>query len=126
MNLYRGDNMGWKKELFQLDMHQSKDLDYAAETITEAKNDDVGIVNSKSGAGILARENGILEGFADYGLGFRFNRNTQSLMVFAPNIHVFSPSIQKHEKITKNSYFQDEYQDILQVLESGDDFAKKL
>lgn len=108
--------MGWKEDLYELDLRQPKDLDDLAEESTEAKNNDVGFVNANSGAGILGRENGTLEGFADYGLGFRFNRDSQSLLVFAPNIHVFSSNIQKHDKIVPSTYLKDEYGDIEEIL----------
>lgn len=108
--------MGWKEDLYDLDIIAAEDLDVIAETSTEAKNDDIGFVNSKSGAGILARENGTLEGFADYGLGFRFSRDSQSLMVFAPSVHIFSQDIQKHDKVVTTTYLRDEYSDIENIL----------
>jgi hypothetical protein len=108
--------MSWKDDLFSLNMLQSEDLDELAESSTEAKNDDIGMVNSVSGAGILARENGTLEGFADYGLGFRFSRDSQALMVFAPSIHLFTQDIQKHDKVVRNTYLRDEYGDIDAIL----------
>lgn len=108
--------MSWKDDLYAYELNESQDLDELAETSTEAKNDDLGIVNPISGTGILARENGVLEGFADYGLGFRFSRDSQSLMVFAPSVHIFSSDIQKHDKVVKNTYLRDEYGDIESLL----------
>lgn len=118
--------MGWKDELYELDVTEAQDLDDLADQSTEAKNDDVGFVNPSSGAGILARENGQLEGFADYGLGFRFSRDSQSLLVFAPSVHIFSTHIEKHDTVVQNTYLRDEYGDIndllqeFQLFESGD------
>jgi hypothetical protein len=108
--------MSWKDQLYEIDIRESQDLDDLAEGSTEAKNNDVGFVNPNSGAGVLGRENGTLEGFADYGLGFRFNRDNQSLMVFAPNIHVFSTNIQKHDKVVKTTFLQGEYEDIEKLV----------
>jgi hypothetical protein len=118
--------MSWKDDLYELDTYEPDDLDTLSETSTEAKADDVGMINPVSGAGILARENGTLEGFADYGLGFRFSRDSQSLMIFAPSIHIFSSNIEKHDRIVRNTYLRDEYGDIedilkeVQFLESGE------
>lgn len=109
--------MSWKDDLYELDMHEAEDLDELAEQSTEAKDQDVGFVNPRSGAGILGRDNGTLEGFADYGLGFRFSRDSQSLMVFAPSIHLFSHSVEKHDKVIRNTYLKDEYGDIEAILQ---------
>jgi hypothetical protein len=108
--------MSWKDDLNDLNVYESQDLDELAENSTEAKNNDIGFVNSVSGSGVLARENGTLEGFADYGLGFRFSKDSQSLMVFAPSVHIFSTDIQKHDKVVRNTYLRDEYADIDSLL----------
>lgn len=109
--------MSWKDDLYELDMTEAQDLDELSEQSTESKPNDVGFINPNSGAGILGRENGTLEGFADYGLGFRFSRDSQSLLVFAPSIHVFSNDIQKHDKVIRNTYLKDEYGDIEEILQ---------
>lgn len=108
--------MSWKDDLYSLDTEEPQDLDELFDTSTEAKNGDVGFVNPVSGAGILGRESGVLEGFADYGLGFRFSRDSQSLMVFAPSVHIFSTDIQKHDTVIKNTYLRDEYGEIEDML----------
>ncbi len=109
--------MGWKEDLYELDMREPQDLDDLADKAGEAKSNDIGFINPTSGAGIIARENGTLEGFADYGLGFRFSRDSQSLMVFAPSVHIFSSDIQKHDRIIRNTYLRDEYGDIEEILQ---------
>jgi hypothetical protein len=109
--------VSWRDDLYKLDMHESDDLDSLAEQSTEAKNNDFGFINPVSGTGILGRENGELEGFADYGLGFRFSRDSQSLMVFAPSVHIFSTHIEKHDQVVKNTYLRDEYGDIDTILQ---------
>ena len=108
--------MGWKEDLYKLDLHEAEDLDDLADQSSVAKTNDVGFVNPNSGAGILGRENGTLEGFADYGLGFRFSRDSQSLMVFAPSVHIFSHAVEKHDKVIRNTYLKDEYGEIDQIL----------
>lgn len=109
--------MSWKDALYKLDIEETDDLDALSESSTEAKPDDIGMVNTVSGAGILARESGTLEGFADYGLGFRFSRDSQSLLVFAPNIHLFSMNIEKHDALIKTTFLKDEYKDIENLLQ---------
>ena len=124
--------MNWKQELLKLDLWEAEDLDDLANKASEAKPDDIGFVNPKSGAGILGRENGVLEGFSDHGLGFRFSRDSQSLMVFAPSIHLFTTSVERHDKVVRNTYLKDEYGDIdeilqeLQFKEGGEDDGEKL
>lgn len=109
--------MSWKQKLTNLDLRVTEDIDFLTETATEAKENDVGVINSISGAGILARENGDLEGYADYGLGFRFSRKKQALMVFAPSVHVFTQNLQKHTDMKPNSYLKDELKDVHDLLQ---------
>lgn len=109
--------MSWKQKLTDLDLRPSEDIDFLTETSTEAKENDIGLINSISGSGLLAKENGDLEGYADYGLGFRFSRKKQALMVFAPSIHVFSQNIQKHTDMKANSYLKDELKDVHDLLQ---------
>lgn len=118
--------MGWKEDLYKLDLHEAEDLDDLASQSTEAKTNDVGFVNPNSGAGILGREDGSLEGYADYGLGFRFSRDSQSLMVFAPAVHIFSGSIQKHDKVIRNTYLKGEYEEVEALLKEVNLIDEKL
>lgn len=108
--------MGWKEELYSYELNESQDLDELADSSTEMQNNDLGIINPVSGAGIVTRENGNVEAFADYGLGFRFSRDAQSLMVFAPSVHIFSTDIQKHDQVAMNTFLRDEYNDIDSIL----------
>lgn len=112
--------MSWKEDLYEYEIQQIMDLDDLAEQSTEANRDDVGFVNPKSGAGILGRKNGMLEGFADYGLGFRFSPESQSLMVFASSIHFFAGQIVHHDTEIRNTYLKDEYGDIFDILQELD------
>lgn len=108
--------MGWKDDLYLLDIRETEDLDVLSEVATEVKDKDIGMVNPISGAGILATETGNLEGFADYGLGFRFSRDTQSLSIFASSIHLFALEVERHDTVVRNTYLKDEYGDIDSIL----------
>lgn len=109
--------MSWKDDLYLLDTRETEDLDVLADTSTEVKKEDIGMVNTTSGVGIVASHSGNLEGFADYGLGFRFSRDTQSLAIFASSIHLFSLEIEKHDTVVRNTYLKDEYGDINSILQ---------
>lgn len=86
---------------------------------TEAKSKDVGLVNPTSGAGMLVRENGRIEAFADYGLGFRIDPDTQSLSIFAPNLKLFYQK-KSHVDYDQDMHFiKDEYKDALDLVEGG-------
>lgn len=108
--------MSWKQKLHEFDLQTPKNIDDIADESTAAKTNDVGFVNPNSGAGVLGRENGDLEGFADYGLGFRFNREKQSLSIFAPTINLFSTNINKQDTLDKKAYFVDELKDVEAIL----------
>jgi hypothetical protein len=111
--------MSWKDNLYMLDTRETEDLDTLSEVHTEVKNNDIGMVNPISGVGVLATEKGHLEGFADYGLGFRFSRDTQSLSVFASSIHLFALEVERHDTVVQNTYLKDEYGDIDSILQGG-------
>lgn len=108
--------MSWKEDLMNYEMEPLKNLDDIADEQTIAKNKDVGFVNPNNGVGIMARENGDLEGFADYGLGFRFHRETQSLSVFAPTLNLFVNRIIKQEDTDPVSFYSGELKDIENLL----------
>ena len=110
--------MSWKDELYKYDMTVAEDLDTLANRSTAAKTNDVGFVNPISGAGVMGKENGDLEGFADYGLGFRFSRKKQSLFVYAPHIHLFTKGITQHDNVNQRSYFRDEHKDVDELLKN--------
>jgi hypothetical protein len=112
--------MSWKEELYKYELNESQDLDKMANASTELQDDDIGVLNPTSGAGIVAKKDGTLEAFADYGLGFRFSPQSQSLSIFAPNVHVFSTNIQKHDQVTTKTYLKDEYQDVESLLSGID------
>lgn len=107
----------WKDKLLQMDMEIERNLDDVQIQHTEAKAKDIGLVNPASGAGMLIRDNGRIEAFADYGLGFRFDPDTQSLSVFAPNLKLFynHKSELKHED--KMTFLKDEYKDALDIIQ---------
>lgn len=109
--------MSWKDDLYLLDTRETEDLDVLAETSTEVEKEDIGMVNPTSGAGIIATQGGNLEGFADYGLGFRFSRDTQSLAIFASSIHLFALEVERHDTVVPNTYLKDEYGDIDAILQ---------
>lgn len=108
--------MGWKEDLYAHDLKESRDLDTAADVATELDSDDLGMINQTSGAGFRAGKDGALEGFADYGLGFRFSRDSQSLAVFASKIHLFALEVKTHKTLVKDTYLKDEYADIDTIL----------
>jgi hypothetical protein len=85
----------WMETLNELLLNQDdKNLNQVAEDHTKASSDDVGFVNPVSGAGMLARSNGRLEGFADYGLGFRVDPSNKTFSIYGSRIHLFCSDFQ--------------------------------
>jgi len=85
---------------------------------TEAKNNDIGMINPHSGAGVLVRENGLLEAFADYGLGFRIDPETQSFSIFAPNLKLFYQKIEEIRYDQNMTFIKDEYKEALDAIDN--------
>lgn len=113
----------WKDELWELDSMPAEELDELFIKSSEAKRNDIGLINPSNGAGLLIREDQTIEAFADYGLGFRMDPATQSFSIFAPNIKLF---YNKKEEISWNetfTYFRGEYSEIKKILE-GDNNEK--
>jgi hypothetical protein len=108
--------MSWKHKLLQMDTQVAEDLDTLMVQSTEAKNHDVGIINPTSGVGLLARENGRIEAFSDYGLGFRIDPVTQSFSIYAPTIRMFAEKVESHTEEKPVSYIKGEYKEVLDLL----------
>lgn len=108
--------MSWQEDFMKLQTKEAENIDDMAEVTGQTKDNDVGFVNSITGAGVLSREDGSLEGFSDYGLGFRFDPDHQALMIFAPHIHLFTSSIKQHQQLEDPVYFDGEYKEVLDLL----------
>lgn len=76
----------WMEQLNELMFSDEQNLDDLLKQSTQAKTHDIGLINSVSGAGILARDTGVVEGFAYYHLGFRMDPSKMMFSVYAPNI----------------------------------------
>ena len=106
----------WKDYLYEFDQNVDSNINDLDTERTEAKVNDIGIINQSNGVGILARDNGRLEGYADYGLGFRMDPETQSLSIFAPNLRIFSNSVETHDFNKQVTFIKNEYKDALQII----------
>ncbi len=109
----------WKDKLTEMDSTLDLGIDDILSSRQESQMNDVGLVNKHSGAGILVRESGRIEAFADHGLGFVIDPDTQSMMLFAPNLKIFN---QKKETMSFNNradFLQKEYKDVSEILNKG-------
>jgi hypothetical protein len=111
----------WMDGLNSLMFAEEKNIDDLAKENSRAKNNDVGVINSVSGAGILARENGMLEGFAHYNLGFRFDPSHMSLSLFAPRIQLFCNEFKVYDGEDPGKFdpINKDYQEILDLIGGG-------
>jgi len=97
-----------------------QNIDEMAEQSSHAKTNDVGIINDTSGAGILARDNGVLEGFSYYNLGFRLDPATMTIGFFAPKIRMFTNDFQVVSGDQEFNPINDEYAEILNMIGGKD------
>lgn len=108
----------WKSNLENLLLKDQQDIDYLADTNTQAKKEDVGLINEENGAGILIKKDGSIEASSDYGLGFRLDPKYKSMIIMAPNLHIFSDNIEKHAAIPKGKYINNEYEEALRIIQN--------
>lgn len=108
--------MDWRKELYELDMEPLRNIDDLANEQTLVKENEIGFVHPTTGVGVVTRNDGNLEGFADHSLGFQFDRETQSLSVFASQINLFTHQIYKHDGKEIKEFYQDEWKDVQELL----------
>lgn len=112
--------MSWKHKLLQDELTIPKGLDEEAEMKTLAKREDIGFVDPETGIGILARESK-LEGYADYGLGFVFDKEHQALNIFAPRVRMFTSDVQVHDEVKHDDFIKEEEKDVLRFLREDDE-----
>lgn len=102
-----------------MDSEVDEAIDDVLEHQRHSGSEDVGLINPNVGAGIMVRENGKIEAFSDYGLGFSFDPETQSLNVFAPNINIFHQNIEKANYNHHLTFFKNEYEEARKKLEEA-------
>lgn len=107
----------WKEQLFAMDTQPLQSMNDVAEEAYSTKANDIGLVHPVTGAGLLIRENNKIEAYANFGLGFRLDPETQSFSVFAPKIKFFTNELKTYDYEENKSYFQGEYKDIIDLLE---------
>jgi hypothetical protein len=110
--------MQWIQILNDIEMKEDQNLDDLMLRSKINPGDDVGLIHAKTGAGILARDNGRLEGFADTGLGFRMDPQTHSFSLFAPTISFFCFDFKVYDKDNKETLnrINNEFADVLQLI----------
>jgi hypothetical protein len=115
----------WLDQLNTIMFSDEENLDDLVKKSTQAKTHDVGLINSASGAGILARDTGVLEGYAYYHLGFRMDPNKMMFSLFAPNIQFVTNNFQVVDASEVGEYdpVSEDYQAVLDMI-GGDVNAK--
>jgi hypothetical protein len=108
----------WVKNLNDLMLTEDENIDEMYASSTKAQGEDIGFINKKSGAGILARESGVLEGFAYYNLGFRFDPKYMTLSLFAPTIQLFCQNFKVYDHADESQFeaLNKEYQEVLDMI----------
>lgn len=79
--------------LFALIRQDVMDIEEEASESSSIYSKDVALLNQHSGSGFVARDSGVVEGWAGNSLGFRFDPETDSLTVMATNIILMTKKI---------------------------------
>ncbi len=109
----------WMERLESLMLDPAQNIDEMVEQSTQAKSKDIGMINDVSGAGIMAKETGVLEGFSYYNLGFRFDPKTMSLSFYAPNVQFFTSNFQVIDGDREFNALNEEFEEILTKIGGG-------
>lgn len=83
---------------FRLLREDTMDIDAEAAEQGSVYSQDIGFVNQQSGAGMIARDSGALEGYASNNLGFRFDPESESLTIVANNIVLLTEKIVQRQE----------------------------
>jgi peptide deformylase len=108
----------WVNTLNDIMLSEGQNIDDLFQSSTQAKGHDVGFVNKKTGAGILARDTGVLESFAYYNLGMRMDPESMTISFFAPTIQMFCSKYQVYEGADASAFqrINQDYQDVLDMI----------
>lgn len=106
----------WMQKLDDMMTASDSNIDEMVKESTTAKNEDIGMINDKSGAGILARDNGVIEGFSYYNLGFRMDPKNMTLSFYAPTIQLFTGNFQVIDGDKEFNRITEDYAEILKKI----------
>jgi hypothetical protein len=113
----------WMDQLNNIMFPIEQNIDDMLRASNEAKTHDIGLINKVSGAGLLARDSGVLEAFAYYHLGFRMDPSRMMFSVYAPNIQFVCKNFQVIDDIEKQPFdpINDDYKAVLDMIGGGSD-----
>lgn len=78
--------MHWSEKINQLKQRNEQNVDQLVNHQQLIQDHDCGLVHPFHGAGMMIRESGKIEAFADYGLGFQMDPKTKTMTFFAPKM----------------------------------------
>ena len=84
-----GEIMKWVHKIDKLKFDVGKNIDEMMKQKEYIKRDEVGIIHSKNGAGLVVKDDGSIQCFSDYGLGFEINKKTKSIHLYASKMKIF-------------------------------------
>ncbi len=109
----------WRDEFESFILQDRQNIDYLADTETQAKQKDIGLINEDNGAGLLIREDSSIECSSDFGLGFKLDPKYKAMLLFAPNLHIFSDNIQTHKALNTIEYINGDYEKALEIVQQN-------
>lgn len=108
-------NENWKDDLFDEMYKEYPSMDVVEEETYATKEKEVALIHPTLGTGMILRSNGVIEGFADYNLGFRFHPADSSLSIYASKIKVHG-EVEKVEYTGEINFFVDEALEVQDYL----------
>ena len=81
--------MKWYKKIESLKHYKGENIDDMMEQMEYAKKDEVGLIHEKNGSGMMVRDDGSVQCFSDYGLGFEIDKKRKTISFYASEIKLF-------------------------------------
>lgn len=107
----------WKESLFNEIYKTYTRMDTAHEESYSTKEKEIGLIHPLLGTGMLLRNNGAIEAFADYNLGFKIDPDNNTLSIYAPTIALHTNEI-VHSNYENKTYFSKEVKEILEYVDA--------
>jgi hypothetical protein len=109
--------MGYYEKLNELKFKKEKNIDEILREKEEIKKNEIGMVHPTSGSGIIIKENGNVDFFADNGLGVQFNKEKKTISFYGSKVKFFCSDFKIINQKEVNYEMNEEWKEIIKLLE---------
>ncbi len=107
--------MRWYQKIERLKRHRGQNVDETMDQTELIKRNEVGIIHPVNQAGIVIRDNGTIQCFSDFGLGFQIDQKQKTMSLYGAKIMLFCEEFKVMEKWQAEPDDEDEWNEILRM-----------